>query len=83
MKLSDALIGIQTLQPFYDKPNGHHLGAEHDQIYLYPTNRPLTPEAEATMREAGWFQPDARPVEDADNSNTAPYDPGEGWSAFT
>lgn len=74
MNLKNFCEGLAILAPHYDKLDGYHLGAEHDQIFLYATNRPLSEEAVAKMRELGWFQPE--------QDDDAPYDPGEGWSAF-
>ena len=75
MKLNNFLEGLKTLQPFYKDGNGHHIGAEHDQFYAYATDTPLTPEAVENMLALGWFQPE--------QEDEAPYDPEEGWSAFT
>lgn len=75
MKLSEFLEGLKTLQPYYKDGDGYHIGAEHDQFYAYATERPLTPEDVQKMRDLGWFQPEA-----ADDD---PYDPEDGWSAFT
>jgi hypothetical protein len=75
MKLSNFLEGLLTLKPYYDGEDGYHIGAEHDQFYAYATDRPLSAEDIAKMRELGWFQPEAG---DGD-----PYEPEDGWSAFT
>lgn len=75
MKLNNFIEGLQILQPYYDKPDGYHIGAEHDEFYAYATDKPLTPEHVAKLRELGWFQAE---VEDG-----APYDPAESWSAYT
>lgn len=76
MKLSNFIDGLLTLKPYYEKPDGFHIGAEHDQFYAYATDRPLSDEDASKMRELGWFQPDT-------DGEDAPYDPAEGWSAFT
>ena len=75
MKLSDFIDGLNTLRPYYDRQDGYHIGAEHDQFYCYPTDRPLTEEDVKKMLSLGWFQPE----QDED----AAYDPEDGWSAFT
>lgn len=75
MKLRNFVDGINILRPYYDDPDGYHLGAEHDQFYMYATNRPVSDEDVKKLRELGWFQPDA----DEDDG----YDPEDGWSAFT
>jgi hypothetical protein len=75
MKLSNFLDGLNTLRPYYNNPDGYHIGAEHDQFYAYATDKPLMPEDVQKMRDLGWFQPDM--------ADDAPYGPEEGWSAFT
>jgi len=74
MKLSEFLDGLSILTNHYDGGNGYHLGAEHDQIYLYKTDTPLSAEEVERMKSLGWFQP-----EQYDGSE---YDPENGWSAF-
>jgi hypothetical protein len=78
VKNVDLIAGLTILQPYYDGADGYNLGAEHDQIYAYATDRPLSPEDVAKMRDLGWFQPDQDSDEDP-----PPYDPEDGWSAFT
>jgi hypothetical protein len=75
MRLSAFIEGLRTLQPYYVGGDGYHIGAEHDQFYAYPTDRPLSPEDVQKMRDLDWFQPDVE--------ENSPYDPKEGWSAFT
>ncbi len=75
MNLKNFVAGVEILLPYYNKPDGCHLGAEHDQIYLYATDAPLTDVDVARMRELGWFQPE----QDDDGQ---PYDQEDGWSAF-
>ena len=73
--LSNLLDGLNLLLPYYNDPNGYHIGAEHDQFYAYATDRPLSDADVAKMIELGWFQPEQ---EEGD-----PYSPVDGWSAFT
>lgn len=75
MKLNDIISGLTVLQKAYTNPNGYHTGAEHDQFYAYATDRPLDEAEVAEMKRLGWFQPEV--------GDDAPYDPAEGWSAFT
>jgi hypothetical protein len=74
MRLSNFIDGLNILRSYYDDQNGFHIGAEHDQFYAYATDKPLTPEDVQRMRDLDWFQPEL---------GDAPYDAGEGWSAFT
>lgn len=75
MNLKNFIAGLLTLQPYYKDGDGYHIGAEHDQFYAYPTDRPLSTDDVQKMRDLGWFQPEQGEGED--------YDPNEGWSAFT
>lgn len=75
MKLSDFIEGLTILRPYYSDPDGYHIGAEHDQFYAYATDKPLSSANVVRMRELGWFQPEA--------DEDGPYQPSEGWSAFT
>jgi hypothetical protein len=75
VNLANFIEGLRILQPYYAKPDGYHIGAEHDQFYAYATEKPLSPDDVKRMRDLGWFQPDE------DDEPT--YDPRDGWSAFT
>lgn len=74
MKLSDFCKGLEVLLPYYDG-DGHHLGADHDVIYLYPTSRPLPPHDVARLRELGFFQ-------EGHSEEPDYYDPESSWWAF-
>lgn len=71
MKLSNFLAGLQTLQPYYNDDEDQ-LAAEHDQFYVLRTDRPLTSEDQAKMRELGWWS-------DRDHE---PYSKEAGWCCF-
>ena len=80
MQLDQFLAGLSLLRDYYDDPAGYHLGAEHDIIYVYPTDKPVSEEHLSQLEELGWFQPD---VETGEESWTpANYDPEEGWGVF-
>jgi hypothetical protein len=81
MKFDAFLEGLTILRRHITaEGGGYHIGAEHDQFYVYATNIPLAPEDVKRMVDLGWFQPD-RGAGKATGPET--YDPGEGWSAFT
>ena len=56
MSTKQLIEGLQTLQPFYDKPDGYNVGANHDMVYAYATNKPLTDEAIEKMISLTWHQ---------------------------
>jgi hypothetical protein len=74
MKLGAFIDGLQTLRPYYKGGDGYHIDCEHDQFYARATDEPMSDVDVARMRELGWFQPEI---------SDQPYDPLEGWSAFT
>lgn len=74
MNLKNLVEGIEILRKHFDNPDGYHLGAEHDQVYIYATDKPLDAENVTALRSLGWFQPD---------TSEDDYAPEESWSAFT
>lgn len=81
MKLIDMIETLNMVLPYYDDPTDYVFGAEHDQIYLYATDRPLSPEHVNRMVELGWSQKGGA-NEDAPDAYAA-YDPEESWYTFT
>ena len=77
MKIDDIMEGLSIVRKYYNE-NCFHVGAEHDEIFAYPTDRSLSPEDVARMFDLGWIQVD---VETDDDGNAA-YDPECGWVAY-
>lgn len=75
MKLSALADAVNILRPYYNDPDGYHVGAEHDEIFLYTTDKPLSAEDVAKMRSLGWSQPDA--------AEDDVYEPNVGWHHHT
>lgn len=80
MQLSKFIAGLQILAPYFDGGDGHHTGAEHDQFYVYATDKPLSSEDVTKMNELGWFQAETY---NNDTEENGPYDPEEGWTCYT
>lgn len=79
MKLSNFVDGINLLRPYYDDPDGYHIGAEHDEFYMYQTSRPLSDDDLKKLLALGWLQTDGGAHADSPQD----YDPEAGWMAFT
>lgn len=77
MSLKNFVEGVETLKPYYDNPDGYHLGAYHDAIYLYATDKPLPAEGVAKMIELGFFQEGGAGTED-----DAEYDAEASWCFY-
>ena len=81
MTLSDFTKGLDILRKYYDDPDGYCLGAEHDIIYVYSTDKPVSPEDLEKLFAMNWFQPDVD-TGDEDLPKVEQYDLEEGWGAF-
>lgn len=82
MQLNKIREGLDIFARYYDKPDGYHTSAEHDVLYVYATDRPLSESDLARVIELGWFQEVELEEEDGD-FHASDYDPEEGWTAFT
>ena len=81
MKLGDVIEGLQVLRPHYAGGDGYHLGADHDVIFAYSTETPLS-EAEITkLLELGWSQVEYPGMYQREMT-AEDYDPNEGWKVF-
>ena len=56
MGTKNIIEGLQILMPYYDRPDGYNLGAEHDTIYAYATDEQLSTQDVKKMIELGWEQ---------------------------
>lgn len=74
MNLKNFLEGVAIISKYYDNPEGYHIGADNDQIYLYATDNAITEEDISTLRDLGWFQPEVGTDDE--------YSPGDGWSSW-
>lgn len=56
MNTRDFLAGIGILLPYYKNPDGYNMGSDHDQVYMFAPDRPLTDEDVKKMHDLGWCQ---------------------------
>ncbi len=75
MNLRNFRTGLDILAKYYNDPDGYHLAAEHDQIFLYPTDKLVSHDHVKQLRELDWFQPVASGAD-------GEYDFSEGWSCY-
>ena len=71
MNLISFITGLQILLPHYHKQDDYVMAAEHDTIYLYNTDTPLTESEVKKMTDLGWYQ-----------DNTVDYDQSKDWIAY-
>ena len=74
MNFANFKAGLDILAPYFTKPDGYHLGADHDVIYVYSTDTPLSDDDFQKMKTLGWHQTDV--------DEDGPYEPEAGWSTF-
>ena len=80
MQLNKFIEGLAILSQYYDKPDGYHLSADHDIIYIYPTDKSVPDADLKRLIELGFFQPDVDT--DDDRYSVGFYQAGEGWAAY-
>jgi hypothetical protein len=78
MRLNEFIEGVHILRQYMNDQNGFHLGADHDIIYFYATDNPVSEVHLGRLKELGWFQPDVRP----DVKGVEEYSPRDGWAAY-
>jgi len=79
MKTKDIIEGLVILTKYRDDQDGRDVGAEHDVLYAFSTDRPVETDDLARLVELGWFQED---VEYEDDFAVENYDPEESWAAY-
>ena len=80
MRTSAIIEGMTILEKYRNEPDGHNCDAEHDAIYVYPTDK-LVEEVDLNrLVELGWFQED---VDCGDEDFTAKhYQAGCCWVCY-
>lgn len=81
MKTKSIIEGLTILNRYYKDPDGYNNGAEHDIIYAFETDRPVSPEDVVRLVELGWSQHEVEPSDEGEGFRAVDYDPGEGWAA--
>ena len=71
MTLKDILAGIAILRNHYTDPDGYHLEAEHDIIFMSATDTPLLITNYERLIQLGWHQPEYEE-----------YEPTQHWAAY-
>jgi hypothetical protein len=82
MRARDIAAGINLLLTYYDNPEGYHVGADHDQVYMSATNRALTPEDVEKMVALGWHQEHVGRGDYTEEFASKHYRPEEVWIAY-
>jgi hypothetical protein len=82
MKTNNIIKGLQTLAPYYAKPNGFNCGAEHDAIYAYATDMTIEDNDIEKMIELGWHQ-EYDELDCNEDFSVSDYRQDESWVAYT
>lgn len=69
--MKELIDGLTILMPYYD--GNYNVGADHDVIYAYGTDRPLLPEDVERLHGLGWRQRGVKPPA---------YEPGDPWRYY-
>lgn len=73
MNMQSLIEGLTLVNSYNNDPTGYGVSADHDLIYAFATDRPMTTDDVQRMRDLGWFQMEAPEDE---------YDPRESWCAY-
>ena len=73
--MKNLIEGVRILSKYCNDPNDYRVGAEHDTIYAYPTDREISESDVNKLIELGWFQD----VYFEDEFTYKDYDPDESW----
>ena len=78
---SHFIAGLLILAAYFKEPDGYHLAAEHDKIYVYATDSELSLKEVDKMVMLGWTQEMQRgQLRNTTNDfNATDYDAGESW----
>jgi hypothetical protein len=77
--MNDLIKGLVILAGYCDTPSGGMTGAEHDEIHVYATDRPVSEEHHCELYHLGFFQ-------EGNSDGHGPYtnyQPQEGWMYYT
>ena len=80
MKNEYIIEGMTIISKYYNKDNNYNVGAEHDILYLFETDKPVSKEDLKTLIDLGWTQEEADFVDET--FTIAAYDQGLSWSAY-
>ena len=58
MIINEVIKGMEILSKYFDE-DGYNVGAEHDVIYVYNTDKAVSEEDIVTLRSNGWEQDSA------------------------
>ena len=81
MKLNELREGLEIVSRYYDDPTGFHVGAEHDVLYAYATDKRMSDVDIQRMIELGWLQEHDERDYDKDFS-IEDYRQEESWIAY-
>lgn len=85
MKTTAIIKGLVILEKYRDKSDDFNVGAEHDVIYAFRTDRPVEGADLDRLIELGWFQEDVDYGDDEETGRdfaVKHYDPDESWACF-
>ena len=69
MILSKVITGMEILKKYYEK-DWFNVGADHEIIYMYATDKPVSDEDRVILIDLGWSQ------------DTEEYNQEESWHAY-
>lgn len=84
MRSNELIEGLVILNGYMTNPKSFNIGAEHDVVYFYKTDKPVTEADLRRLVDLGWFQENTNYHDDEETGGdfgVKHYDPEESWSA--
>ncbi len=82
MTLSKVIEALLIVQPYFNE-DGYHIGTDHDKIFIYKTDIPMTIEDAKRLVDLGFRQDkDGIRAGDKDGEYEGEYNPNSDWAAF-
>ena len=81
MEMQKFVDGLAIFAPYQKAGKSFWGGAEHDQFFVYPTERPMSAGDVEKVVALGWFQEDVETTGEED-FEAKHYDPAESWAAY-
>jgi len=82
MKTKDIIAGMTILLSYYNDQDGYNVGCEHDELRMYPTDSPLSPEDLGKMIALGWHQEHDGRGDYSESFSLKHYRPEEAWVSY-
>ena len=80
METNNFIEGLTILNGYFDNPDGFNISPDHEVIYVYATDKPVSPADLEKLVALGWYQEGVNT--DGYEFEPQHYNQEKGWAAF-